>query len=228
MMRLTIKKKYLRRLLAASVGLAASASLLAATGNIGGTGAVIVAMVETTQMSFGSIFATGNNLTNADVNGGGSILGVAQPANSAYIDLALDGTLSSTNGSSAALSELVPTGTPAVFDITAAASTQVRFTSNVIKDADSTATTVNIISGGPSGDFFIFTDLIMDTNGDNASDNDAVGDGFNATVFGTTDGAGALSVTAAGRLYTAYIGAANNDVYETETYSGTYNLIVSY
>lgn len=226
MIKLTIKKQHLRILLSASIGLTLSTCLLAADeGSIGGTGASVTSLAESTPMSFGSIFATGNNNTAGDVAGSGSINGVAQPGHSAYLDLALDGTLTSTNGRTAVLSELGVSGTAAVFDVTAAANSQVRFSSPLIKDADSTATTIAVTDGTRS---FIFTDLIMDTNGSGTSNNDIIGDTFSGTVLGTTDGGGLLSVSAAGRLYTDYIDTTDNAIYTAGGYTITYPLIVSY
>ncbi len=177
-------------------------------------------------MDFGTIFAVGNNNTAGDVDASGSVAAVATPADSAYLSMALDGTLTTTAGTTAALNALGATGTPGVFDITVAlASTQVRFSSTAILDADSTAASVSITDGT---DTFIFTDLLLDVNNDNTADNDTIGDGLSGTVFGTTDGGGLLTIRAAGRLYTTYTDTTDNKAYGNGAYTGSYTLVVSY
>lgn len=217
------------KLVVSLLGLSLSGQIIAATGNVGATSAAALAMVEATPMNFGSIVAVGN--TTGEFNGAGSLISGVTPnaQDSAFLSMDLNGgTLVAGNGTTATLNALAANGTMGAITVTGAvASTQVRFTSPVMLDFDSAGATASITDVG-SGDAFLFTDLILDTDGDTVMNNAATTDGISATVFGTTDVSGNISITAAGRLYTIELGASNKTYTDSGAYTGTYSLTVSY
>lgn len=217
-------------LIALSLCLSTASSFAAdtsATGNVSVTVSTTITLTETTAMNFGTFYALGNISTETD--GSGSVNGTATPADSAYLDLAVNGTVTSADGTSAKASSLTGTGTAAVFTIsTAAFNAPIKFTSNVFIDGDATAA-IDIFDDDTGGEsIFHFTDLILDVTGNNVADNDLAATADGQTVNAITNGSGALVVRAGGRIYTTYTNTTNNWLYEADSYSGTYDLTVSY
>jgi len=231
-MKTTMTNKYISRLLIPLLGLSISGEIMAATGNIAGTVLAALTVTPGVNMDFGSIVATGN--VALDVTGTGAVNGTAQPNNSAYLDLALDGarTVGQGPGASAVISLLPGAGTPATFAVTGEPNTLLRFTSPLMLDLNSSASTTPLAAGGHS---FLLTDLILDTDGDTLMNNDVLvadpagkaATGF--TVWGTTDAVtGQLSVSAAGRVYTTLLGLGDNASYPDNPYVGSVDIVISY
>ncbi len=225
-----VSMKTISRLLILSLSLAGGTQALAAdvsaTGDVNVTVSNAITFGETVAMDFGTFYALGNNNTAGDTNGGGAINATQTPNDSAYLDLALNGTITAADGTTAKMASISGTGTPGQFTVSAAAfNAAIQFTSTIMLDADDTAATANFTDGTDS---LLFTDLIIDIDNDNVADNDLIGDGDSTTIHATTDGAGGLVIRAAGRLYTTYSDTTDNKLYGAGAYTGTYTLNVSY
>jgi len=194
--------------------------------NVGVTVDASITMNETQSMNFGTFFMTGN--TNAEAAGTGAVAASRTPGDSAWLQLNFDGTVTATDGTTAKAATIGASAQVGVFDISGAAfNAPIQLSSTIMLDFDSTAAEEDV-DGAVDTDTMNFTDLQIDIDNDNVADNDTVGDTDAGVVHATTDGTGALQIRTVGRLYSTYIGLADNHLYEAGVFAGTYTLNVSY
>ncbi len=199
-------QKHTIKALAIAVGVtaasgAAMADIFTATATVNSA----ITLAETTALDFGTIVATSSSDTDATIGG------------TATLEVSVNGTIStaaSTGSATATVTSLID-GAPAELTVSGAPSF---VTINV---AEGTLNAMSHSSGAPAIPDFTITELQFDT-----SNSATAPDGTEGDATGVTDGTGAMTIIVGATIQVANDG--NGTTYTDGTYSGDYEVLVTY